>query len=167
MDMVVNRFGVLFLLTVLVGALGACSSGPPLTDRNPDPRALPGTAPTLKFDNVLGDHQISLPQTAAGIKFKSRMDNDPYWLELAFSVDCAQGPAFFKKEGLERQDDDGDLYDETRVEEAARSFGIEPSQYSVRGTYAKAPDEFRNSKMGVLLAGAGKCQVIILSDRYN
>ncbi|MEU1390421.1 MULTISPECIES: hypothetical protein [unclassified Nonomuraea] len=166
MDMDVNRFGVLPLLTVLVGALGSCSSGPPLTDRNPDPRALPGTAPTLQFDNVLSDHQISLPQTAAGMKFKSRMDNDPYWLELAFSVDCAQGSSFFK-EGLERQDDDWDLYDETRVEEAARSFGIEPSQYSVRGTYAKAPDEFRNSKLGVLLAGADKCQAIILSDRYN
>ncbi|MEU0566530.1 hypothetical protein ABZ297_14200 [Nonomuraea sp. NPDC005983] len=167
MDMDLSRIRASFLLALLVGTLGACSSNPPLTDNNPDPRALPGTVPTLKFDNVLADHQISLPKVAFGVKFKSRMDNDPYWLELTFSVDCAQGSAFFKKEGLERQDDDGDLYDEARVEEVARSFGIELSKYSVRGTYVKAPDEFRNSKMGVLLADADKCQVIILSDRYN
>ncbi|MER6946783.1 hypothetical protein ABT294_22385 [Nonomuraea sp. NPDC000554] len=167
MDMDLNRVGACFLLTLLVDALGACSSGPPLTDHNPDPRALPGTAPTLKLDNVLADHRISLPKAASGVKFKSRMDNDPYWLELAFSVDCAQGSAFFEKAGLERQGDDGDLYDEARVEESERSFGIEPSRYSVRGTYVKAPDEFRNCKMGALLADADKCQVIILSDRYN
>ncbi|GGS81459.1 hypothetical protein ACFFV7_11160 [Nonomuraea spiralis] len=167
MDMDSIRVGACFLLALLVGALGACSSGPPLTDHNPDPRALPGTAPTLKLDNVLADHRLGLPKAASEVKFKSRRDNDPYWLELAFSVDCAQGSAFFKKEGLERQEDDGDLYDEARVEEAARSFGMESNRYSVRGTYVKAPDEFRNSQMGVLLADADKCQVVILSDRYN
>ncbi|MEU0568135.1 hypothetical protein ABZ297_22500 [Nonomuraea sp. NPDC005983] len=166
MDANLTRVGARFLLALLVGTPGACS-GPPLTDRNSDPRALPGTAPTLKLDNVLADHQITLPEDASSVKFKSRMDNDPYWLELTFSTDCAQGPAFFKNAGLERHGDDGNLYDQGRIEETARSFGIEPSRYSVRGTYAKAPYEYVNSKMGVLLARAGKCQVIILSDRYD
>lgn len=158
------RFPVVVVAGIsMVGMLAGCTSwDAPLKDRNRDPRALPGTDPQITLQRALTDHGLVLPPGASAIRYKSRNDVGPYWLDLRFMVPCSQVNVFSKKSHLRlRKTRNGLIGTElVDLDAAAKKFGDSRVE---AGPYRLYLDDQRAA--AVIDLGDGQCRVIAIAQK--
>lgn len=162
------------LLGTMVSLLAACglqgAGEDPLTDEHPDPRAVRGSDPDISLDQALQDLRFDLPPGAGQVRFKSRNDSAPYYLNLTFTVPCRQVTEVVQDNDLIdlRQADGPHSIGEDALKRAAEAVGVQvPSGPSLR-FYASKSDlaTYKRGALHFALDGSS-CRFVAAVEDYG
>jgi len=153
--------------------LASCGLGDwgedPLTEKHPDPRAVPGSESEIPLEKALGDLGITMPPDAKGVRFKSRNDFAPYYLYVKFTVPCSRAESVIQANrliDLHRSDMPGSL-DEYTLENISRTVEAQiPSGAGIKFFVSKYSSNAH--KKGGLLFSPDKsnCTFVLAAERY-